>query len=826
MKKIMKKQGWLVVAAVLTIGLSSCTRDDIVNGMQAGDSQTINITVGAGIDDDASTRSAVVYNETTKTRTLTFTSGDRLFVKGTVGEKHQADFGNVYYDYMFYGILPMVDGFLSQDGKSAKFTGDLTLLTPKKIQQEGEEYYYYSYEKNANAIDDFEGKDPLGMSTDAEAHLVHQDAVEDKDFSVEIDNFFSPIDPLSSIRFSCQQDWAADVNTLMTTITDIGNYDESYDAEKKSFKLVTYSGPIFNCAISGLTSNTSYNLYYGSNLEWPETSFNNPLKADASGKAAFAFFASSENSTHVLKFEPLDANGEVNVGGEVLMVNLRARELENDMVYNITSTAYPEGYMMDVAVNATTPSGVSTAIASALETANALIPVNFILSGTVATTSSDKDITIPTDAVDVSLTFNNVPSEAGGTLGIKTNKAGNPASTANNKIFITIPQSDSPINLNIDAPTSTVALQSTSGGAANFKEVVANTAYNTLIVDDDVTLNNVDIQDGRVMVKDDAILESWTFAAKNNDDKVIINEDGGIVPMIQGTDENGNNIYQIVSENGIDPYYAKSLKVVKDDADYSNMYFLNNDPSISPLKVITICDGAVLKTNWISMETIEGIGTAKIDYQLNINDGFNIGFTIGYGTDDNAKWYQHQCDLYHIKTLKNIIFSEPEVILSESKQAEVEEKEAEGYVQFPTQMVLDVNETIEDCTFNFEYVHFCPWASYPLVKGCKFGKTSGTNTIDIDALDPRGNAFDINSTYSMSFENCTFSDNTLFNIKFGTYSSGTIDFTNCTYNGQTLDNLTLLNQIIDGQVIISINGTPKYQTSYDGDNRKWVVNQI
>lgn len=336
MIQILKKQGWLVVAAALTIGLSACSSDDIAtDGPQLADgAKGLTITVGAGFADDASTRSAVVYDKTAKTRTLTFTSGDRLFVYGTVGEEQRDDDDLSYYNYQFYGLLSMVEGSLSKDGKSAKFAGDLTLMTPKKVEykweMEGEvfSYFTYEYEKNANAIADFEGKDPLSMSTDVIATLVHQDAVEEEDVYIDDSYIYYPID------------LAADVNTLMTTKMNVGNYNDAYDAKNKSFKLVTNNySPIFNCTISGLKPNTSYRTYYSSNLEDLYTYFSTPIKTDASGKAIFAFFGNSYQTTHVLIFLPLDANGEVDDDGVAMVVDLGEKELNSTTVYNITKTA-------------------------------------------------------------------------------------------------------------------------------------------------------------------------------------------------------------------------------------------------------------------------------------------------------------------------------------------------------------------------------------------------------------------------------------------------------------------------------------------------------
>ena len=223
MIKILKKQGWLVVAAALIIVLSACTKEDMVNGAQAQTdaAQIINVTVGAGFDTNASTRSAVVYNESDKTRTLIFTKGDKLFFTGTLGEEQQ-DGDYSYYKYKVAGFLTMVEGSLSEDGKSAKFTGDLYLLTPKKIDE------YYVYEKNTNATYDFNGKDPISLTTTNEVYLVHEDAVKKKDYEATDEYVFFGFD------------WAVDVNTLMTTKMSVGCRD-GYNAEKKSLKEEFYS---------------------------------------------------------------------------------------------------------------------------------------------------------------------------------------------------------------------------------------------------------------------------------------------------------------------------------------------------------------------------------------------------------------------------------------------------------------------------------------------------------------------------------------------------------------------------------------------------------
>ena len=344
MMHILKRQGWLVMAATLIIGLSACSSDDVVSEepQQAGGPQTISITVGAGFDDNASTRSAVVYDKTAKTRTLIFTEGDRLYVQGFLGEYHEENINNTYYSYYDYkiaGCLTMVEGSLSKDGKSAKFTGDLSLLTSKKYEYEWGLSYVYEYDENATY--DFEGKDPLSLTAETQAYLVHEDAVENEDFY------------MTDSYFGFMSGWAPDVNTLITTKMSAGSYSD-YKAESKSFALSNFSGPIFNFAISGLKANTTYQMYYCGNYgssEFPipfENPLGNAITSDASGKVSFAIFAYSYSSSHGIKFVPINEQGWADESyGDVMTVDLGEQSLDYETIYNITRTAKMKGQSIE-----------------------------------------------------------------------------------------------------------------------------------------------------------------------------------------------------------------------------------------------------------------------------------------------------------------------------------------------------------------------------------------------------------------------------------------------------------------------------------------------
>lgn len=837
MIQILKIKGWLVVAAALTIILSACTRDDIAEGaQQTGRARKINVTVGAGFDADAATRSDVVYNETDKTRTLIFTEGDKLFFSGGIGEPLQD--GNLYYyNCKISGFLTMVEGSLSSDGKSAMFTGDLNLLTPKKIEDVSDPYYVY--EKNAGATYDFEGKDPISLTTYQNVRLLHENTVENKDYEVSDEGLLYVAD------------WAADVKTLMTTKMNVGSYSE-YDAEKKSFKLHNMSGPVFNCTISGLAANTTYELSYTwspwEGYEW-EDCFPTPIKADAQGIVAFAIFGYT-STTNIINFTPLDSDGKIDDEGEVMKVNLGALDLKDDMVYNVVREAISENYMVDVEVDATSPLAISSAISVALETADAAFPVNFILTGNVATATGDTDITIPTKNsagkfINACLTFKKMPSEAGGTLTIKSDWAGIGSTTeAKNKLTVVLPESEEGINLNIDAPTSTVSLKS-SGTATKFKEVVARTAFNTLVVDDDVTVSNAEIKDGVVKVNDKGILESWSFGAKANGDQVYILSDGGIEPLvIPRTDAEGRNIdvYQITTEDG-QPYYAHSLKIVKDEADYSVVWFGNASHEAIPLKTVVVGDGATLQTNYIAMENIVGEGTSVIKYRF-------TGPPTSY-TDDTQyggeKFYEYNSDMTGVKTVKGITFSQPEFALEEDVVDELNAKKAEGYKMNEPHLNMDVEKEISGCTFNYNHVFFCPeyTLTCPLVKNCKFMHVSH----DLDVITIGSDLVEFRIPYDASkesntftFDGCQFSAGTKFSGYFFNrnntwgwdtdksdgqiHYTGYINFKNCKrgsadFTGEALDFVknALGWSFLGTRMVICFNGVETYE-SVDGGELK------
>ena len=195
--------GWLVVAAALTLGWTACSSEENVidEPTLAPAVSTIHVSVGAGMGDEAQTRSgvteAVVDGKTL--RTLKFTEGDRLYVYG--GQK-DADNG-----YNIMGYLTMKEGSLSTDGKSANFEGELTL-----------------YKKGSPTEDNpFTTSDPLSECI-LDAHLIPQTFVE---------GFFAD-NPGGLCYYEYGKSLATGkdcVNTLMTTALRV--ISTTYDATTK-----------------------------------------------------------------------------------------------------------------------------------------------------------------------------------------------------------------------------------------------------------------------------------------------------------------------------------------------------------------------------------------------------------------------------------------------------------------------------------------------------------------------------------------------------------------------------------------------------------------
>lgn len=261
------------LAALLMTGaammFSACSsEDDLAQEPTAPQQPTetatkIHVSVGAGIN-DATTRSLVVKDGST--RTLQFTTGDKLYIHGSITPNER----------VMCGLISIKD--ISADGLSATFDGDLTVY--EKVNDEWVEDADYSQEG-----------DPMTWYGDntIDGKLVHADAPS---------GLYQTLWGMS-YRFQYNK-------SLMTGETDnVSKLMESaihvqgrYNKTDKRFNL-SCDDAIFNCTFGGLAKNTEYYVRLGINSD--EMEYNNmgyfiynydnyqPVTTDADGTARFAF---------------------------------------------------------------------------------------------------------------------------------------------------------------------------------------------------------------------------------------------------------------------------------------------------------------------------------------------------------------------------------------------------------------------------------------------------------------------------------------------------------------------------------------------------------
>lgn len=320
-----------VLYAVIVLALSACTKESSIIIKQP---QKLHVTVGAGIGDaEPQTRSTVSYSG--GTRTLQFTTGDRLYVRGVL-ERKPDNSGIDQNTKIVAGYLTVDASSITLSGTSASFTGDLDVLegeivgiefgTKHVVDQEG----YWGAEEVCVG-DDPDTGDPIYEWRDVWYDEVDHDETDYDNptkygivsYSAGSFNFSDPSNPLAECistsavlvhkdagthfavdaqrNGSYQGVMAANAEELMTTFLTVeGTYDGS------QFSLATSgTNPILNCTISGLTAGATYDVtYLFGTTSYKDSKQNlSSVTADAQGKTTLAFFGKTiENGYHAIRF--------------------------------------------------------------------------------------------------------------------------------------------------------------------------------------------------------------------------------------------------------------------------------------------------------------------------------------------------------------------------------------------------------------------------------------------------------------------------------------------------------------------------------------------
>lgn len=323
--KLLQTLSVLTIAVTLATVNTGCSNENLaieqqpeVNNHAAS---KVHITVGTGID-ESSTRSAVVLDG--GARKLTFTAGDKLYVKGVIAQDENSN------DLILAGFLDIA-GTPAAGATSAYFEGDLTVYKYNETT--------YLYESGPSITYDFGENDPLAVCMAyyendnykrVFAQLVHKDSEQ-----------YLVFDYSSNFAYATQVKYlnviSPDVNTLMTTCLPV--IAPTYDTANKRFSLVGgiyepfgINYGVFNCSISGLTPNASYWVIL--NGAYQEQNSYGTVTANAGGTGTFAIYALALNYKSPFSLTFINPSNP----SDVKTVDLGQKAVQNK-IYNITKTA-------------------------------------------------------------------------------------------------------------------------------------------------------------------------------------------------------------------------------------------------------------------------------------------------------------------------------------------------------------------------------------------------------------------------------------------------------------------------------------------------------
>ena len=412
-------------------------------------------------------------------------------------------------------------------------------------------------------------------------------------------------------------------------------------------------------------------------------------------------------------------------------------------------------------VEASSPEAVSKALATLVDDIKAKgvgegkeykVEVSGVSS---ESTASENTIVVPkVENSNINLVFTEAVATSSAPLVVKASETTSTESKAAvNELTITVPNAES-LDLKVDMPETTVTLRS-SGSNSVIKSIVAKTALNTLIIESGVTVEELEVQGGRVIVKSGGKIETYVYPASEG--FIRISSDGVIPYRIAGIDQSGNEdwdnpVWQIADEQN-NPYYIQNLKIIKGQAEYAT---IEHEIEVNKLfKKLIIADGAAVNYKNgedIRIETIEGQGSAKFLYGVSYQN---------YGTGEMV--YTGNCDLEYVKNLSGVEFS----------PLWADKVEEENYVQihqipasakdctFKAFGIYNAGSGIENCTFIFNdmSVQREKYVSSFSLKNCKFEKNSlDTRCISVESPIPS----DGESSFKATFDNCEFANGTNF----------------------------------------------------------------
>ena len=364
-----------------------------------------------------------------------------------------------------------------------------------------------------------------------------------------------------------------------------------------------------------------------------------------------------------------------------------------------------------------------------------------VTNGGVKSSSGDNTITVPkVDGSNINLVFEKGINTESPLIIKASETASATPTTAVNKLTITMPAGTTSLNLVIDMPETSVTVK-TSAGSVVYEGIVANTATNTLIIESGVTIKNLQVKGGIVVVKEGGKVETNVYAPESNDYVMYqYGEQEGVEPVWVDLKGDGKYVPNVQNEDG-SAYLFKNLKVIKGAADYARIALYNGG---KPLEKLTIAADAAVLFNQQSpcVKVIEGEGDATA----------KIMFNYFWGPYDEDNYYENNGYLYMVETLKNVVVD----VFSDNNH---------NFVKYS--YLYEVPANSENVIFKMGHVGFRnPESANTTVKNCKFEGTGNYKGVSIVVPYQTEEISNFKFTFDGCefIEDCKFSSNIISSI--------------------------------------------------------------
>lgn len=396
--------------------------------------------------------------------------------------------------------------------------------------------------------------------------------------------------------------------------------------------------------------------------------------------------------------------------------------------------------------------------------------------------------------------------------GVDENQGSYP--TAINKVAFNFPAGTSNIDLQLNMPKSSVTIKPTSG-SLGINELSAKTAWTTLNIENGVTVNWLQREDGYVVVK--------------NGGKV-----NGIARTSLDVNPNGIKDWSIVKDSvrtttsytDDDFYMVQNGKLLaQENGSWSDLNIHGTDAKASADAMeIVIADGANFHVNryWSSTEGTPNFPTVNVTAE-------GKATIINYGNDNEGKIEPsgNWIELDGINKLTNVTvdFTHALVYNSEDDKYEALEVDTASNSYKWSSINLPINS--ENCTFNAKHFSIANNLADGIVssthKNCIFNSLKNDQDETFWVNFPAQN--DKRKSFTLAFDTCEF-DQAKFNSYFDNFDGetfkdykGYISFANSKIGGKAVSKTT---DMIAGADFRSDGKTVKAETLYtiDGVNYK------